>query len=153
MDSNVPLGNVRTMDAIVAQSMVRLSFTLTLLAIAATMALILSAIGIYGVISYIVGRRRGEIGIRMALGAHASRVGVLVVRQSVQYAVIGIVLGVVATILVTRVLGSVLYGVSPKDPTTLIVVSLLMLLIAVLASYLPAQRAMSVDPVEALRAD
>jgi ABC-type antimicrobial peptide transport system permease subunit len=89
----------------------------------------------------------------MALGAHASRVGVLVVRQSVQYAVIGIVLGVVATILVTRVLGSVLYGVSPKDPTTLIVVSLLMLLIAVLASYLPAQRAMSVDPVEALRAD
>ncbi|HEY5087414.1 MAG TPA: FtsX-like permease family protein, partial [Gemmatimonadaceae bacterium] len=153
LDPDVPLANVRTMDAIVAASMVRLSFTMTLLGIAAVMALILSAIGIYGVISYIVGRRRGEIGIRMALGAHASRVGTLVVRQSVQFAVVGIIIGIVATLLITRVLGSVLYGVSPTDPTTLIVVSVIMLLIAVLASYVPAQRAMSVDPVEALRAD
>jgi predicted permease len=153
MDRDVPLGSVRTMDDIVARSMIRLSFTMTLLGIAAAMALILSAIGIYGVISYIVGRRRGEIGIRMALGAHASRVGTLVVRQSVQYAVIGIAIGIIATLLITRVLGSVLYGVSPTDPTTLIIVSVIMLLIAVLASYVPAQRAMNVDPVEALRAD
>ncbi|MEO7218455.1 MAG: FtsX-like permease family protein, partial [Gemmatimonadaceae bacterium] len=150
---DVPLGNVSTMEDVVARSMVRLSFTMTLLAIAAAMALILSAIGIYGVISYIVGRRRGEIGIRMALGAHASRVGTLVVRQSVQYAVFGIVVGIVATLLIMRVLGSVLYGVSPNDPTTLVVVSAIMLLIAILASYVPAQRAMSVDPAEALRAD
>jgi putative ABC transport system permease protein len=153
MDADVPLGNIRTMDDIVARSMIRLSFTMTLLAIAASMALILSAIGIYGVISYIVGRRRGEIGIRMALGAHASRVGTMVVRQSVQFAVIGIAVGIVTTIAITRVLSSVLYGVSPTDPTTLIVVSIIMLLIAILASYVPAQRAMSVDPVEALRAD
>ena len=153
MDSDVPLGNVSTMEAVVARSMVRLSFTMTLLAIAAGMALILSAIGIYGVIAYIVGKRRGEIGIRMALGAHASRVGALVVLQSVQFTVIGIVIGVVGTLSVTRVLSSVLFGVSPNDPVTLLIVSTIMLLIAVLASYVPAQRAMSVDPVEALRAD
>ncbi|MEO8945051.1 MAG: ABC transporter permease, partial [Gemmatimonadaceae bacterium] len=153
MDPDIPLGNVHTMDDVVARSMVRLSFTMTLLAIAAAMALILSAIGIYGVISYIVGRRRGEIGIRMALGAHASRIGTMVVRQSVQFAVAGIVIGIIATLLISRVLSSILYGVSPTDPTTLILVSVIILLIAVLASYIPARRAMSVDPVEALRAD
>jgi predicted permease len=153
IDPDIPVGSVRTMDDIVARSMIRLSFTMTLLGIAAAMALILSAIGIYGVISYIVGRRRGEIGIRMALGAHASRVGALVVRQSVQFAVAGVAVGIFATLAITRVLGSVLYGVSPTDPTTLIVVSVIMLLIAMLASYVPAQRAMNVDPVEALRAD
>ncbi len=117
------------------------------------MALILSAIGIYGVISYIVGRRRGEIGIRMALGAHASRVGTFVVRQSVQFAVIGIIVGIIGTVLITRVLSAMLFGVSPTDPLTLLVVSVIMLIIAGLASYVPAQRAMAVDPVEALRAD
>jgi ABC-type antimicrobial peptide transport system permease subunit len=126
---------------------------MTLLGIAAAMASILSAIGIYGVISYIVGQRRGEIGIRMALGAHTSRVGTMVVKQSVQFALVGIVIGILAAIAITRILSSVLYGVSPTDPTTLIVVSVVMLLIAVLASYVPAQRAMSVNPVEALRAD
>jgi ABC-type antimicrobial peptide transport system permease subunit len=120
---------------------------------AAAMALILNAIGIYSVISYIVGRRRGGIGIRMALGAHASRVGTMVVRQSVQFAVVGIAVGILVTVVITRVLDSVLYGVSPTDPTTLIAVSVIMLLIAGLASYVPAQRAMNVDPVEALRAE
>ena len=153
INPDIPLGNVRTMDDIVAASMIRLSFTMTLLGIAAAMALILSAIGIYGVISYIVGQRRGEIGIRMALGAHASRVGTLVVRQPIQFAIVGIIVGIGATLLMTRVLSSVLYGVSATDPTTLIVVSVIMLLIALLASYVPAQRAMSVDPAEALRAD
>jgi putative ABC transport system permease protein len=153
MDPDVPLGNVRTMDDIVARSMIRLSFTMTLLGIAAAMALILSAIGIYGVISYIVGRRRGEIGIRMALGAHASRVGTLVVRQSVQFAVIGIIVGLIGTVVITRILSSMLFGVSPTDPLTLLAVSGVMLMTAALASYVPAQRAMRVDPVEALRAD
>jgi predicted permease len=153
MDPEVPLGDVLTMDEVVARSMIRLSFTMTLLGIAATMALILSAIGIYGVISYIVGRRRGEIGIRMALGAHASRVGALVVRQSVQFAVIGIIVGIIGTVLITRVLSTMLFGVSPTDPLTLLAVSAVMLLIAGFASYVPAQRAMRVEPVEALRAD
>lgn len=153
MDPNVPLGNVRTMDDVVARSMTRLSFTMMLLGIAAAMALILSAIGIYGVISYIVGRRTGEIGIRMALGAHASRVGRLVVMQSVRLAVIGIIVGIASTLLITRLLSSVLFDVSPTDPVTLAAVSAIMLAIAVLASYVPAQRAMRVDPAEALRAE
>ena len=89
----------------------------------------------------------------MALGAHASRLGTLVVRQSVQFAVAGIVVGIIGTLLITRVHGSVLFGVSPTDATTLLIVSGVMLVIAVLASYVPAQRAMNVDPAEALRAD
>lgn len=153
LDRNVPLANVRTMDDIVAQSMVRLSFTMMLLGIAAGMALILSAVGIYGVISYIVGRRRGEIGIRMALGAQASRVGGLVVLQSLELAAVGVVIGIAGALVMTRVLRFGLFDVSLTDPATLLSVSAIMLILAGLASYVPAQRAMNVDPVEALRAD
>ncbi|HEY5087776.1 MAG TPA: FtsX-like permease family protein, partial [Gemmatimonadaceae bacterium] len=153
LDPNVPLANARTMDDVVSQSMVRLSFTMQLLAIAAAMALILSAVGIYGVISYIVGRRTSEIGIRMALGAQASRVGSLVVLQSLKFTAVGVVIGVIAALGMTRALQSVLFDVSPTDPVTLLSVSVIMLIIAALASYLPVQRAMNVDPVEALRAE
>jgi putative ABC transport system permease protein len=153
LDPNVPLANIRTMDDVVSHSMVRLSFTMELLAIAAAMALILSTIGIYGVISYIVGRRTSEIGIRMALGAQASRVGSLVVLQSLKLTAIGVVIGIMAALGVTRALRSVLFDVSPTDPVTLLSVSAIMLIVAVIASYVPAHRAMSVDPVEALRAD
>jgi predicted permease len=153
LDPNVPLANVRTMEDVVAQSMVRLSFTMTLLGIAAVMALILSAIGVYGVISYIVGRRTSEIGIRMALGAHASRVGTLVVLQSLQLATIGVVVGILCALGLTRALRSVLFDVNPTDPVTFASVSVIMLIIAGLAAFVPAQRAMRVDPVEALRAD
>jgi len=153
MDPNVPIANIRTMDEVVAQSMTRLSFTMTLLGIAALMALILSAVGIYGVISYIVGRRTSEIGIRMALGAQASRVGSQVVFQSLKLTAIGVVIGVIAALGLTRALRSLLFDVSPTDPITLLSVSAIMLIIAALASYIPAQRAMNVDPVEALRAD
>ncbi len=153
MDPNVPLADVRTMDAVVAKSMTRLSFTMMLLGIAAAIALILSAVGIYGVIAYIVGRRTGEIGIRMALGARASRVGRLVVWQSLRLTAVGVVIGIVGALAMTRVLRSVLFDVSPTDPLTLLSVSAIMLIIAALASYVPAQRAMRVDPAEALRAE
>lgn len=153
MDPNVPVANIRTMDQVVAQSMTRLSFTMTLLGITAMMALILSAIGIYGVISYIVGRRTSEIGIRMALGAQASRVGGQVVFQSIRLTAIGVAIGVIAALGLTRALRSLLFDVSPTDPIILVGVSAIMLVIAVFASYIPAQRAMRVDPVEALRAD
>ncbi|MGI8509816.1 MAG: FtsX-like permease family protein, partial [Gemmatimonadaceae bacterium] len=153
MDPNVPLAKVQTMDAVAAKSMRRLSFTMMLLGIAATMALILSAVGIYGVISYIVGRRTGEIGIRMALGARASRVGRLIVWQSLRLTGIGVVIGILGALAMTRVLRSVLFDVSPTDPFTLASVSAVMLIIAGLASYVPAQRAMRVEPAEALRAE
>jgi putative ABC transport system permease protein len=153
LDPNVPLSNIRTMDDVVTQSMVRLSFTMTLLGIAAAMALILSAVGIYGVISYIVGRRTSEIGIRMALGAQASRVGIVVVMQSLQVAAIGVVVGILVGVVLTRALQSVLFDVSPTDPLTFVSVSVIMLVVAGLAAFVPAQRAMRVDPVEALRAE
>lgn len=153
MDPDVSLASVQTMDAVVAKSTARLLFTMTLLGTAAVIAFLLSAIGIYGVISYIVSRRAGEIGIRMALGAHSAQVGRLVVWQAVRLASVGILIGIVSSIAMTRVLQSLLFGVSPTDPVTLISVSLIMLITAVVASYVPAQRAMKIDPVEALRAE
>ncbi|HEY5087774.1 MAG TPA: FtsX-like permease family protein [Gemmatimonadaceae bacterium] len=153
MDPNVPLANVQTMDTVVAKGTARLLFTMMLLGMAAAIALLLSAVGIYGVISYIVGRRTSEIGIRMALGAHAAHVGRLVVWQAVRLALVGILIGIVGSLMMTRVLQSLLFGISPNDPATLIGVSLIMLIAAIVASYVPAQRAMKINPVEALRAD
>jgi ABC-type antimicrobial peptide transport system permease subunit len=141
------------MDQVVASSMTRLSLTMLLLGIAATVALILSAVGIYGVISYIVGRRRAEIGLRMALGARPSQAGSFVMLQSLRFTGAGIAIGLLGAVATTRLLCSVLFGISPNDPLTFLAVSLLMLVIAVLASYVPTRRAMQVDPVEALRAD
>ncbi len=153
LDPNVPLGDVRTMETVVARSMTRLSFTMMLLGVAASMALVLSAVGIYGVISYIVGRRRGEIGIRVALGARSAQVGAMVVAQSVKLAAAGVVAGLLGSLAVTRVMRSVLFDVSPTDPLTLVSVSALMLLLAAVASYIPARRATRVSPVEALRSE
>jgi ABC-type antimicrobial peptide transport system permease subunit len=131
--------------------MAKRTFTLTLLGIASSMALLLSAIGLYGVVSYVVGERRGEIGIRVALGAQRSTVGRMIVLQSVRLAVIGVALGLAGAVAATRVLQSLLFEVEPTDPATLVVVSVGLVLLAAAASWLPARRAMRVDPVEALR--
>jgi putative ABC transport system permease protein len=147
----VPVANERSMDQVVARSMVKRTFTLTLLGIASAMALILSAIGLYGVVSYVVGERRGEIGIRVALGAQRGDVGRMIVMQSVRLAVIGVVVGVAAALATTRLLQSLLFEVQPTDPATLIAVAVGLVLLAAVASWLPARRAMRVDPVEALR--
>jgi ABC-type antimicrobial peptide transport system permease subunit len=116
------------------------------------MALVLSAIGLYGVVSYVVGERRGEIGLRVALGAQRGDVGRMIVMQSVRLAVIGVVVGVAAALATTRLLQSLLFEVQPTDPVTLVAVAGGLVLLAALASWLPARRAMRVDPVEALRA-
>jgi predicted permease len=152
MDREVPIADMRTMEQVVAKSMARVSFNMLLLGIAAGMALILSAVGIYGVISYVVGQRRGEIGIRVALGARTTQVGGLVVLQSVRLAAAGVVLGLVGAIATTHALRSLLFAVSPTDPLTLGVVATILIAIAALASYIPARRAARVDPIEALRA-
>jgi predicted lysophospholipase L1 biosynthesis ABC-type transport system permease subunit len=152
LDPGVPIAAVRTMREVVGASMARLSFTMLLLGVAGTTALVLSAVGLYGVISYIVGERRGEIGVRMALGARAGEVGRMVMMQSVRLASIGVVIGLIGAAATTRVLGSLLFEVSPTDPLTLAAVALFLMLLAALASYAPARRAARVDPIEVLRA-
>jgi ABC-type antimicrobial peptide transport system permease subunit len=151
LDPQVPITEVAPMEQLLATSLARRSFTMTLLATAAALALVLSAVGIYGVISYVVAQRHGEIGIRMALGARTGQVSGLVVRQSLTLAMVGVAIGLVGALATTRVLGALLFGVSPTDPVVLSAATLLLLSLAALASYFPARRAARVDPVEALR--
>jgi len=124
-----------------------------MLAIAGGMALLIGLVGIYGVISYSVSQQRREIGIRLALGATESEVTRIFVRHGLMLAVAGVVCGIVAAIGVTRVLGSLLFDVKPLDPLTYALVSLGLIGAAILASYVPALRAVSVDPVQALRSE
>ena len=151
LDPQIPITELASMDALVAQSLARRSFTMILLATAAALALLLSAVGIYGVISYVVAQRRGEIGIRMALGARTGAVRAMVVGQSLRLAVLGVAIGLLGSIAITRVLGALLFGVSPTDPIVLVGAAVVLLLLAAAASYAPARRASRVDPVEALR--
>ncbi|MEP6732919.1 MAG: ABC transporter permease, partial [bacterium] len=145
------ISNPQSMDALVAQSMAKRSFTMMLLAIAAAMALFLSVVGLYGVISYVVGQRRGEIAIRMALGAQTGAVGRMVLGQSLRLALLGVGVGILAALATTRVLQSLLFGVSPTDPTLMLAASVLLLIVAAAAGYAPAHRAAQVDPADALR--
>ncbi|MEO7962282.1 MAG: ADOP family duplicated permease, partial [Gemmatimonadaceae bacterium] len=153
IDPHVPLAEVRTMDDVVSHSMARRTFTLMLLAVAASAALLLSAVGLYGVISYIVMQRRNEIGIRIALGARTSSVAMMVAGQSGRLVVVGLVLGIGASLAGARVLGALLFGVSPTDPRALAMVAILLTGVAALASFAPTLRAAGVDPSEALRAE
>ena len=143
----------RTMREVYDQSLARTSFTMTMLAIAAVMALLLGIVGIYGVISYAVSQRRREIGIRAALGASQRELQGMFVRHGLMLASVGVAIGLGAAAGVTRLMSSLLFGVTPLDPVTYVAVPLILATATVLASYLPARRAASVDPVEALRAE
>jgi predicted permease len=151
LDREIPVANVQTMETVVATSRAKTTFAMLLLAVAGGMALVLSAVGIYGVISYTVNLRRSEIGVRMALGAQASQVGRMVVTQSLRVAAVGIVIGLAAALVTTRVMRSLLFDVSPTDPVTLGSVAVVLTLLGALAAYAPARRATKVDPVEVLR--
>ncbi len=153
IDANIPLTNVRTMHDVVAKSLARTSLTMLLLAIAGGMALVLAAVGLYGVISYIVTRRTREIGIRVALGAQVTEVIRGVTLQSLRLAMLGTAVGIAGALLLTRLLRSLLFEVSPTDPTVLVGVSLVLVVVALAASYLPARRAARINPVIALRAE
>ncbi len=150
---NLPLANVRTMQEIYSSSLARTSFTLVMLAIAGAMALLIGLVGIYGVISYAVSERRHEIGIRAALGASPEELLRLFVGHGFVLALAGVACGVAASVVLTRLLGSFLFEVNPLDPLTYASASLGLIAAAVAASYIPALRALSVDPVEALRSE
>jgi predicted permease len=153
MDADVPLANISTMESVVARSLARRSFAMLLLGLAAVMALVLSTVGIYGVISYIVGQRRAEIGVRMALGAPAAGMSRMVVAQSLRLTGAGIAIGLIVTLLSARALTSLLFEVSATDPLTLLAGSALLLIVATAASWLPARRAAKVDPVMVMKAE
>jgi putative ABC transport system permease protein len=147
------VSDVRTIDEILSGSVTRERFTMVLVGAFAFAALLLGAVGIYGVMSYLVSQRTQEMGVRLALGASPTSVLALVVRRGAVMAGFGAVVGVLAAMWATKPLGALLYGVSATDPVTFITVPILFLVVAVFASYAPARRATRVDPVRALRAD
>lgn len=151
VNSNLPLASVRTMQEVYGKSVARTSFTLVMLGIAGAMALALGIIGIYGVISYTVSQRKREIGIRLALGAQSADVVGMVLRQGAKLALLGVCIGVAAAFVLARLMTSLLFGVSAHDPLTFAAVAALLILVALIACYIPARRAMKVDPTVALR--
>ena len=153
VNGDLPLAQVGTMQELYTKSMARTSFTLVMLAIAGSMALLLSIIGIYGVISYSVSQRTREIGIRLALGAQKDQLRWMFVRSAMVLTGVGVVIGVAAAAGLVRLIKTLLFGVSPLDPVSFVAVPLVLAAAAALASYLPARRAASVNPVEALRAE
>lgn len=150
---DLPLARVQTMEEAYRASMARSSFTLVMLALAGGMALLLGIVGIYGVISYSVSQRTRELGIRMALGAPRAAVKGMVVRHGVLLAGIGVAFGLAAAAALTRLMKSLLFQIRPIDPLTYLAVSAVLVAAAAAASYLPAHRAATVDPTEALRAE
>jgi len=151
VNSNLPLASVQTMQDVYDKSLALTSFTLVMLAIAGAMALALGIIGIYGVMSYSVSQRKREIGIRLALGAERAHVLQMVLRQGTKLAVIGVAIGIGASLGLSRLMTHLLFDVSAHDPFTFAAVSSLLILVAILACYIPARRAAKVDPMVALR--
>ncbi|MEJ7710134.1 MAG: FtsX-like permease family protein [Pyrinomonadaceae bacterium] len=151
VDQDLAMANVTTMQQTLVASTARARFSMLLLSLFAVIALILAAVGIYGVMAYSVAQRSHEIGIRMALGARRDDVLKLVLGQGLRLTAAGVALGLIGAFALTRLMSSLLYGVSPTDPLTFAAVSLLLAGLAMLACYLPARRATKVDPMVALR--
>jgi putative ABC transport system permease protein len=150
---DVPVSEVRSMRAVVSEAASTPASTTFLFAVFAGVALVLGMVGVYGVLAFLVSKRAREMGIRMALGAQRTDVLWLVMKEGAKFAFAGISLGLVGAFLVTRLLASQLYGVSPMDPITFTVVAALMAAVTLAACYIPARRAMLVDPMVALRSE
>jgi len=151
LSNEVPVSEVRTMDAVVSGAVSTPAATTSLFVAFAGLALVLGVIGIYGVLSYLVSQRTRELGLRVALGAQRRDVLYLVMKEGAKFSLTGIAIGLLTAVLVTRLMASELYGVSPLDPLTYLAVALVMAAVAFLACYVPTRRAMRVDPVVALR--
>jgi putative ABC transport system permease protein len=148
-----PVARVRSMDEVVVNSTARQSFNMLLLTIFGAAALVLASIGIYGLMAYSVQQRTQEMGIRMALGADRKKIRNLVVRQGMQLAIAGVILGVCAAFGLTRLIASFLFGVKSWDPIVFVTVPVVLSAVALLAVWLPATRASKLDPMEALRVE
>jgi len=153
VNSDLALSQIRTLQDILDRSAAQAEFTMVLLAIAASVALFLSVVGIYGVTSYVVAQRTGEIGVRLALGAAPHDVANMILRQGASVALAGAAVGLAGAVSATRLLSSLLYGVSAQDPTVFGATTVLLLGVALVACWLPARRAAKLNPLEALRAD
>jgi predicted permease len=153
IDPGLPIVQLRTMDDVVGASLTRQRFLSLLLGIFAAVALLLAAIGTYGVLAYMVSERHREIGIRMALGAGNGQVIGLVLKQGITIAAIGIVAGVAGALALSRITRSLLYGVDPADPATFVTVIAVISFVATAACVIPMRRATRVDPLTAIRAD
>jgi putative ABC transport system permease protein len=153
VDPNLAISQVRPLQDIVDRASDQMSFTMVLLAIAATVALLLGAIGIYGVISYVVAQRTGEIGVRLAMGAEPRTVARMILRQAGTVTLLGIGAGLVAALVGSQLIRSLLFGVSPRDPIVFSLMTSALLAVALLACWLPARRAARLSPLEALRTE
>jgi putative ABC transport system permease protein len=153
VDAHLALSQVRTLQDILDRSAAQMAFTMALLAIAASVALFLGVVGIYGVTSYVVTQRTGEIGVRLALGATPRDVANMIVRQGGSVALAGVAIGLAAAAVVARLMSSLLYGVSPHDPPVFATTTVALLCVAIIASWLPARRAARLNPLDALRAE
>jgi putative ABC transport system permease protein len=151
MDADIPLFSVKSMEEYMSASVAAPRFNTTLLSIFAGVALVLTIVGLYGVMSYSVVQRTNEIGIRLALGAQSRDVLLMIVKQGSKLIIVGLVLGLAGAFAATRVIASLLFGVTTKDPFTFVAASVLLAIVALLACYVPAWRATKVDPLEALR--
>jgi putative ABC transport system permease protein len=151
VDKDMPLTRARTMDAMMSAAVGQRRFSMMLLAMFSGLAALLAALGIYGVMSYSVQQRTHELGIRLALGAERPGVMRLVVRQGMELAILGVLLGAFGGLWLTRLLQAQLYGISPRDPVTFVSVAVLLAIVALAATFIPAMRATRVDPVVALR--
>jgi ABC-type antimicrobial peptide transport system permease subunit len=152
VDKDQPVANIDSMEHIVAGAVARQRFSMLLLAIFAGLALSLAAVGIYGVMSYSVAQQTREIGIRIALGAQRGDVLRMTVKEGLKLVGGGLLIGLISAFILTRVMESLLFGISATDPVTFGIICVVLLIVAALASYVPALRATTVDPMVALRA-
>jgi putative ABC transport system permease protein len=151
LDSDLPIYKVQAMDHVVAGSIAGTRFTTELLSIFGGLALVLAAVGVYGVMSYSVLQRTREVGIRKALGARPKDIASLFIKQVIMLALIGVAIGIGGALAVSRVMSGLLFGLRATDPVTFVGVAVLLTFVAMLASYIPARRAAKVDPMVALR--
>jgi ABC-type antimicrobial peptide transport system permease subunit len=151
VDPNLPIFNVRTMNDVIDGSLASRRFSAELVGVFAIVALLLASVGIYGLLAYMVGQRSHEIGVRMALGAMPSTIAKMIVSRGVGLAGIGVGIGLILSGIMAPLISSLLYGVRPLDPEVFIAVPLILMIVVLLASYIPARRAARVNPIIALR--